>query len=114
MPPLARVSGGAPGRLAVGQGADLTRNEARSRVGAEPVRRELKGAVLVVREIDVGGGNRTCSGSTRAVMLLSWLGTAVMAAVAVPAAHVLAKQPDQVPELVEAFALFVPGIAAPL
>lgn len=47
-------------------------------------------------------------------MLLSWLGTAVMAAVAVPAAHVLAKQPDQVPELVEAFALFVPGIAAPL
>ena len=50
--------------------------------------------------------------STRAVLLMSWL-TAVMAAIAVPAAHVLAKQPDQVPQLIEAFALFAPGIAAP-
>ena len=54
---------------------------------------------------------RTCAGSTRAVLLMSWLGTALIAAIAVPAAHVLAKQPDQVPELVEAFALFAPGIA---
>jgi putative peptidoglycan lipid II flippase len=42
---------------------------------------------------------------------MSWLGAALIAAVAVPAAHVLAKQPDQVPELIEAFALFAPGIA---
>jgi putative peptidoglycan lipid II flippase len=55
--------------------------------------------------------DRTSAGSTRAVLLMSWLGTAVMAAIAVPAAYVLAKQPDQVPELVEAFALFAPGIA---
>jgi len=55
--------------------------------------------------------DRTSAGSTRAVLLMSWLGTAVMAAVAVPAAHVLAKQPDQVPQLIEAFALFAPGIA---
>ena len=34
-----------------------------------------------------------------------------MAAVAVPAARVLARQPDHVPELVEAFAFFAPGIA---
>jgi putative peptidoglycan lipid II flippase len=54
---------------------------------------------------------RTCAGSTRAVLLLSWLGAAVIAAIAVPAAHVLAKQPEQVPELVQAFALFAPGIA---
>ena len=54
---------------------------------------------------------RTCAGSTRAVLLMSWLGAALIAAVAVPAAHVLAKQPDQVPELIEAFALFAPGIA---
>jgi putative peptidoglycan lipid II flippase len=54
---------------------------------------------------------RTCAGSTRAVLLLSWLGTALIAAIAVPAAHVLAQQPGQVPELVEAFALFAPGIA---
>ena len=36
---------------------------------------------------------RTSAGSTRAVLLMSWLGTAVIAAIAVPAAHVLAKQP---------------------
>jgi len=55
--------------------------------------------------------DRTCAGSTRAVLLLSWLGTAVIAAVAVPAAHVLASQADQVPELMAAFVLFAPGIA---
>jgi putative peptidoglycan lipid II flippase len=53
---------------------------------------------------------RTCAGSTRAILLMSWLGTAVMAAIAVPAAHVLARQPGQVPELVEGFLLFAPGI----
>jgi putative peptidoglycan lipid II flippase len=55
--------------------------------------------------------DQICASSTRAVLLLSWLGTAVIAAVAVPAARVLARQPDQVPELIEAFALFAPGIA---
>ncbi len=55
--------------------------------------------------------DQTCAGSTRAVMLMSWLGTAVIAAVAVPAAHVLAKQPDQVSQLIEGFALFAPGVA---
>jgi putative peptidoglycan lipid II flippase len=55
--------------------------------------------------------DRTSAGSTRGVLLMSWLGTAVMAAIVVPAAHVLAKQPDQVPQLIEAFALFAPGIA---
>ena len=37
--------------------------------------------------------DQTSAGSTRAVVLAAWLGTAVIAAVAVPAAHVLAKQP---------------------
>ena len=55
--------------------------------------------------------DRTSAGSTRAVLLMSWLGTAVIAAIAIPAAHVLVKQPDQVPQLIEAFALFAPGIA---
>ena len=55
--------------------------------------------------------DRTCAGTTRAVVLLSWLGTAVVAAIAVPAAHVLARRPDQVPELVEGFALFAPAMA---
>ena len=55
--------------------------------------------------------DRTSAGSTRAVLLLSWLGTAVIAAIAIPAAHVLATQPNQVPQLIQAFALFAPGIA---
>jgi putative peptidoglycan lipid II flippase len=54
--------------------------------------------------------DRACAGSTRAVLLLAWLGTAVVAAIAVPLAHVLAKHPDQVPELIEGFALFAPGM----
>jgi putative peptidoglycan lipid II flippase len=55
--------------------------------------------------------DRTSAGSTRAILLMSWLGTAVIAAIAVPAAHVLAKQPDQVPQLIWGFALYAPGIA---
>jgi putative peptidoglycan lipid II flippase len=55
--------------------------------------------------------DRTAAGSTRAVLLMSWLGTAVIAAIAIPAAHVLAKQPDQVSQLIWAFILFAPGIA---
>ena len=55
--------------------------------------------------------DRTCAGSTRAVMLMSCLGTAVIAAVAIPAAHVLAKQPDQVTQLAEAFLVAAPGVA---
>jgi putative peptidoglycan lipid II flippase len=55
--------------------------------------------------------DRTSAGSTRAVLLMSWLGTAVMVAIAVPAAHVLAKQSDQVSQLTWAFVLFAPAIA---
>jgi putative peptidoglycan lipid II flippase len=55
--------------------------------------------------------DRASAGSTRAVLLMSWLGTAVIAAIAIPAAHVLAKQPDQVSQLIWAFVLFAPGIA---
>ncbi|HEX4255594.1 MAG TPA: lipid II flippase MurJ [Streptosporangiaceae bacterium] len=55
--------------------------------------------------------DQTSAGSTRAVLLMSWLGTAVIAAITVPAAHVLARQPDQVTELIQAFALLAPGCA---
>lgn len=54
--------------------------------------------------------DRTCAGSTRAVLLMSWLGTAVIAAVAVPAAGVLVHS-GQRAELIEGFAAFAPGIA---
>jgi len=39
--------------------------------------------------------DRTCASSTRAVMLLSWLGTAIIVALALPAARVLASEPGQ-------------------
>ncbi len=55
--------------------------------------------------------DQTCAASTRAVLLVSGLGTAVIAAIAVPAAHVLAGQPAQVTELVWGFAMFAPGLA---
>ena len=54
--------------------------------------------------------DRTCAGSTRAVLLMGWLGAALTAAIAVPASHVLARQPDQVPELIAGLALFAPGL----
>jgi putative peptidoglycan lipid II flippase len=55
--------------------------------------------------------DRTSAGSTRAVMLTSWLGTAMIAAIAIPAAHILAKQSDQVTQLIQAFLLLAPGVA---
>jgi putative peptidoglycan lipid II flippase len=55
--------------------------------------------------------DRTSAMSTRAALLMSWLGTAVIAAIAIPTAHVLAKQPDQVSQLIWTFFLFAPGIA---
>jgi putative peptidoglycan lipid II flippase len=54
--------------------------------------------------------DRTCAGSTRAVALAACLGMAVIGAVAVPAAHVLARQPGQVPQLIAGFAFFAPGL----
>ena len=54
--------------------------------------------------------DRTCAGSTRAVVLAACLGTAVIAAVSLPAAHVLAKQPGQVPQLALTFVTYAPGL----
>ena len=64
--------------------------------------------VLAAR--DGGVFDRTSAGSTRAVVLVTCLGMALTAAVAVPAAHVLAQQPGQVPQLIQAFVLFAPGL----
>jgi len=54
--------------------------------------------------------DQASAGSTRAVVLAAWLGAALIAAVAVPAAHVLAKQPSQTSQLVMGFVLFAPGL----
>ena len=66
----------------------------------------------VLSSRDGSAFDRTCAGSTRALLLASFLGMAVIAAVTVPAAHVLAKQPDQVSQLIQGFALFAPGLGA--
>jgi putative peptidoglycan lipid II flippase len=68
-------------------------------------------AFPVLSATDGDAFDRTCAGSMRAVILMSWLGTAVIAAVAVPAAHVLAKQSDQVPQLIQAFLMVAPALA---
>ena len=53
----------------------------------------------------------TAASSARAVLLLSFVGTAVLAAAAVPAAHFLATNHQQVPQLAAGFALFALGLA---
>ena len=55
--------------------------------------------------------DRTSAGSCRAVMLVSWLSTAGMIAVTLPAAHVLTQRHDQVAPLAQAFLLYAPGVA---
>ncbi len=55
--------------------------------------------------------DQTAAGAARAVLLLSFLGTAMLAAVAVPAAHFLVTYQHQVPQLASGFALFALGLA---
>jgi putative peptidoglycan lipid II flippase len=55
--------------------------------------------------------DQTAAASVRAVLLMSFLGTALVLAVAIPAAHFLAATRGQVPELAVGLALFAPGLA---
>jgi putative peptidoglycan lipid II flippase len=55
--------------------------------------------------------DRTSAGSSRAIALMSWLATAAMIAVTLPAAHVLTQRHDQVAPLAQAFLLYAPGVA---
>jgi putative peptidoglycan lipid II flippase len=55
--------------------------------------------------------DQTAAASIRAVLLMSFLGTAIVLAVAEPAAHFLAASDSQVPQLAAGFALFAPGLA---
>jgi putative peptidoglycan lipid II flippase len=65
----------------------------------------------VLAATDGASFNRICAGSTRALLMMSLLGTAVIAAVSIPAAHILVKQPSQVSQLTEAFILYAPAVA---
>jgi putative peptidoglycan lipid II flippase len=70
-------------------------------------------AVSVFPTLSVREGadfDQTAAGSIRAVVLTSFLGTAVLLAIAVPTAHFLASRHHQVPELSAGLALFAPGL----
>jgi putative peptidoglycan lipid II flippase len=69
-------------------------------------------AFPVLSASDGDAFDRTSAGSTRAVMLMSWLGAAVMAGISVPAARILTTtQPGQSDQLVQGFVLLAPGVA---
>jgi putative peptidoglycan lipid II flippase len=68
-------------------------------------------AFPVLSASDGDAFDRTSAGSTRAVMLMSWLGAAVMAGISVPTARILATQPGQSGQLVQGFVLLAPGVA---
>ena len=67
-------------------------------------------AFPVLAASDGDAFDRTSAGSNRAVVLLALLSTAIMIAVALPAAHLLTQNPDQVAPLVQSFLLFAPGV----
>ena len=68
-------------------------------------------AFPVLSATDGDAFDRTSAGSNRAVVLMALLSTAIMIAVALPAAHVLTQKPDQVAPLAQSFLLFAPGVA---
>ena len=55
--------------------------------------------------------DRTAAGSLRTVLLTSFLGTALVLAIALPAGHFLASRHAQAPQLAAGLALFAPGLA---
>ena len=59
---------------------------------------------------DGAGFDHTAASSTRAVMLVSWLGAALLAGAAVPAARLFVSGPAQARQLAITFALFAPGL----
>jgi peptidoglycan biosynthesis protein MviN/MurJ (putative lipid II flippase) len=54
--------------------------------------------------------DRTAAAATRAAMLVSWLGAALLAGAALPAARLFVSHPEQVRQLALAFAAFAPGL----
>jgi putative peptidoglycan lipid II flippase len=70
-------------------------------------------AVSAFPALSAGDGARLdamSAATTRAVLLVSWLGAALLAGAAVPAAHLFARHPVQARELALALAAFAPGL----
>jgi putative peptidoglycan lipid II flippase len=59
---------------------------------------------------DGAGFDQTAASSTRAVMLVSWLGAALLAGAAAPAARLFVSGPAHTRQLAVTFALFAPGL----
>ena len=57
-----------------------------------------------------GEFDRTAAGAVRAAMLVSWLGAALLAGVAWPAARLFVTHPEQVRQLALTFIAFAPGL----
>ena len=57
-----------------------------------------------------GEFDRTAAGAVRAAMLVSWLGAALLAGAAWPAARLFVTHPDQVRQLALTFIAFAPGL----
>jgi putative peptidoglycan lipid II flippase len=67
-------------------------------------------AFPVLSSGDGAGFDRTAASSTRAVMLASWLGAALLAGAAIPAARLFVSGPGQARQLAVTLAAFAPGL----
>jgi len=79
-------------------------------VSAFPVLSARSGAGLAGSELARAQFDATSAASTRGVLLVSWLGAALLAGAARPAARLFALHPGQAAHLALAFAAFAPGL----
>jgi putative peptidoglycan lipid II flippase len=79
-------------------------------VSAFPVLSARAGAGLAGSEVGRAQFDATSAASTRGVLLVSWLGAALLAGAARPAARLFASHPGQAAHLALAFAAFAPGL----
>ncbi len=79
-------------------------------VSAFPVLSARSGAGLAGSGLARAQFDATSAASTRGVLLVSWLGAALLAAAARPAARLFALHPGQAAHLALAFAAFAPGL----
>jgi putative peptidoglycan lipid II flippase len=81
-----------------------------ARSGAGLAGSELAGSGLAGSDLAGAQFDATSAASTRGVLLVSWLGAALLAGAARPAARLFASHPGQAAHLALAFAAFAPGL----